>query len=156
MSDNPVTPEALERLERAAKAATPGPWAKRESKDGFTSVCYGDGVTHPAEFIWQKSAVTSEIRETDGAFIAEANPAAILALLASFRTLESENRSLKSCGMIELMMTNPNADSFVREKESHIAELESENRIAMRALINHSNERIVELWLAEARAQEGK
>lgn len=78
--------EMLSELEKVADLATPGPWAKRVSKDMFTSVCFGDGITHPAEFIWKKSCVVPEVRGDDGAYIALANPAFAKNLIAAVRS----------------------------------------------------------------------
>jgi hypothetical protein len=45
-------------------------------------------------------------------------------LLAALSELSSL-RSLKTCGMVELMLANPNVDSFVRQKEAELASLRS-------------------------------
>lgn len=42
------------------------------------------------------------------------------------RAAYAEFERLKTCGMIELMLANPNADSFVREKEAEIKRLKVE------------------------------
>lgn len=85
MSDRSLE-EMLSEWEKVASLATPGPWAKRVSKDMFTSVCFGDGTTHPAEFIWQKSCVVPEVRGDDGAYIALANPSFAKELIAAVRS----------------------------------------------------------------------
>jgi hypothetical protein len=48
--------------------------------------------------------------------------------------------SLKTCGMVELMLANPNVDSFVREKEAELASLRSKLSDIVAAI---DNERIV-------------
>lgn len=81
------------RLKELAEAATPGEWAKHEGRLG--GVVYGGPVQH-----WVRGSGQSQIAMTTGAewmrpgenesnaaFIAAANPAAVLALLAEIERL---------------------------------------------------------------------
>ncbi|MGR2663990.1 hypothetical protein ACUXVY_20585 [Chromobacterium haemolyticum] len=75
-----LTPEQLADLERLARAATPGPWIKRgvslvEAKTGELSRASIAEVFHAAE---------------DGDFIAAANPAMALWLVARIAELEQD------------------------------------------------------------------
>ena len=71
-----MTDEQIDALEALAKAATPGPW--KESLYPFF-IQAGD---------YKIANVTSKNAGDDSAFIAAANPAAILELIADLRKAE--------------------------------------------------------------------
>ncbi|WP_273831105.1 hypothetical protein [Serratia bockelmannii] len=76
----------LSELKSAAIAATPGPWSWK--LDGIFYYLSPDGVNTPLERIiddgsaWGEYAETIEHDSPDARFIAAANPAAVLELLA--------------------------------------------------------------------------
>ena len=89
-----------EELKRLAEAATPGPWEyQKDSKDfpvnGYVTVrdCIFSVCVLPYEGIRTDDRVTD-----NGLFIAAANPAAILSLLAYVDRLEAQrDRLLNAC-----------------------------------------------------------
>ena len=87
----------LDKLEALAKAATPGPWNDSGgSIDDFDAECtmriewIANGIPKDGE----KDAINANYR-SDAAFIAAANPASILDLIASARRDEEEIERLK-------------------------------------------------------------
>lgn len=74
----PLDLEALDKLEALARAATPGPWAS-----GWPGIPFEDAV----ERIYAEDVHTRE----DAAFIAAANPATVLALIAQARAAQPES-----------------------------------------------------------------
>ena len=74
--------EQIKELRKLAEDATPGPWAKRGYVPGIG--CGVDGVT----------AVAHHTNSADSAYIAAANPAAILALIAEIDSLRDEVNGL--------------------------------------------------------------
>lgn len=87
-----IDPAELDRLEALAKAATPGPWLHRFDPGNPTGVQHG--VKLSGEFgTWICDCLDNADRLTDGGvagyrnaqFIAAANPATILALIAQAR-----------------------------------------------------------------------
>jgi len=85
-----------EELKRLAQAATPGPWAyTKDSKDfpvnGYVTVrdCIYSVCVLPYEGIRTDDRVTD-----NGAYIAAANPAAILALIAEIDSLRDQVNGL--------------------------------------------------------------
>lgn len=87
MSTNPVvtvTDELLEELEQLASKATPGPWTAftEESFSGWWAV----GDLDEREI----GSGDGGYDEEDARFIAQANPATILALLNHIRTMQQE------------------------------------------------------------------
>ena len=81
-----MTDEQLADLEAAAKAATPGPW--KESLYPFF-IQAGD---------YQLATVTSKNAGDDSAYIAAANPAAILELIQDLRQARAEREWLAEKG----------------------------------------------------------
>lgn len=71
-----LTPEALDRLETLAKEATPGSWKVKVSPDGGIAIAT-DGFSF-----------SQEERDGDAEYIAAAQPATILALIAEVRRLQ--------------------------------------------------------------------
>lgn len=72
-----MTPANLSRLESLAREATPGEWtAAREANTYWTVMIRGD------------TPLVRYANECDAAYIAAANPAAVLALIARVRELE--------------------------------------------------------------------
>lgn len=78
--------DKFSELKAAAMAATPGPW--------FSSSVQFNGITTEATFITQgnKPHLASTSEKRDAIFIAAANPAAVLALLAE---LEAKDDALR-------------------------------------------------------------
>lgn len=78
----------LNKLEQLARAATPGPWAHVP--------VYPNGFTGTAQSGWtvangyDRLAELDIVREADAAFIAAANPAAVLELLAEIDRLSGQ------------------------------------------------------------------
>lgn len=73
----------LDALERAARAATPGPWDFRTLENfGGNVVRYRDGDRFDIERVAKAGL------ETNATFIAAANPAAILSLISDYRALQ--------------------------------------------------------------------
>ena len=68
-----MTDTELDALEAAAKAATPGPW--RQSKHDKEFVCFNDTTLRGSDINGELNA----------AYIAAANPAAVLGLIAELR-----------------------------------------------------------------------
>jgi hypothetical protein len=68
----------LDKLERLARAATPGPWRQREQRDdGSTLASYEQGC-----FV-----ESPNMAGEDAAYIAAANPSVVLALIERLRRL---------------------------------------------------------------------
>jgi hypothetical protein len=74
----------LDELERLAKAATPGPWCDR----GFGSIQPESGGSLVAVTVTKGGCLPDYVENS--AFIAAANPAAILALIAEVRALRED------------------------------------------------------------------
>ena len=77
-----MTQEQINELRKLAEDATPGPWIKRGYVPGIG--CGVDGVT----------AVAHHTTSADADFIAAANPAAILAMIAEIDSLRDEVNGL--------------------------------------------------------------
>jgi hypothetical protein len=83
---------AVEALEKAAQAATPGPWdmpggpARRRVSDIFEA---GDYYITPP--LGQRGPVAIAEGPENAAFISAANPHSILQLIADWRILDSQN-----------------------------------------------------------------
>lgn len=90
--------ETLDKLERLAEKATPGPW--RQSKDYKLSVCDEEGGLADT-FIFHTWR-SPEIRLANAEFIAETNPATILRLIKAMREMRGALQSVAVIG-------NPNA-----------------------------------------------
>jgi hypothetical protein len=93
-----MTDADLDKLEALAKAATPGPWNDSGgSIDDFDAECtmriewIANGIPKDGE----KDAINANYR-FDAAFIAAANPASILALIASARRDAEEIERLRA------------------------------------------------------------
>jgi len=80
MTETVITHEKLDELERKAKAATPGPW--EAFNDEALAQVEGEEVTvaHCLGPLFNDDFISC-----DAAYIAAANPAAILALIAQHR-----------------------------------------------------------------------
>lgn len=96
---SPELPD-LDRLEALARAATPGPWVHRHDPGNPAGVQHG--VKLPGEFgAWIGDCLDNADRDTNGAaagernaaFIAAANPAAVLALIALARRAKPEGEA---------------------------------------------------------------
>ena len=73
-----MTDAELSSLESLARAATPGPWDTKEGPD-FSEI-----------FAHDKNIALIGSQHADAAFIAAANPAAILGLIADLRQTQKE------------------------------------------------------------------
>jgi hypothetical protein len=110
-----VTPEELDRLEAVAKAATPGPWWVEQCSldypqpEGSIGYClkyrWDDVPTWLAE-----SSVHANSKATFD-FIASANPATVLALIALCRTQSARIAEMEGVvAMFTLPEPNPEED----------------------------------------------
>lgn len=98
-----MTDADLDKLEALAKAATPGPWEQshREGDDEMyrTQVYTADGETIASLAWYPKDMGGGRIgtyREANAAFMAAANPATILDLIASARRDAEEIERLRA------------------------------------------------------------
>ncbi|MDN4038683.1 hypothetical protein [Massilia sp. YIM B02443] len=82
MSQPTASPELpdLDHLEALARAATPGPWAYQEDSDAYTHIVRP--VASPGWIIASATQTSKPEGEANGRWIAAANPAAVLALIA--------------------------------------------------------------------------
>lgn len=80
----------LDRLEALARAATPGPWKKDSS---YTIGPVSDEDDQSYGFVIPLADVYGDNRTPDAAFIAAANPAAVLALIALARRAQPEGEA---------------------------------------------------------------
>lgn len=121
--------DKFSELKAAAMAATQGPW--------FRSSVQFNGITTEETFITQGNkphlANTSEKR--DAIFIAAANPAVVLALLAELEAKDEQNkllmREIEHGKKLRVNMQN-NADSL----SERIAELEEQSKHLKKELHN--------------------
>ena len=85
-----MTPADLSRLESLARKATPGPWFRPIAND--TAVRSDDvdiaQTVGAYELEWERM-------EADAAYIAAANPAAVLALIERVRELEGKLEAIR-------------------------------------------------------------
>lgn len=90
MSDEPKL--NLDEIEARAKAATPGPWSWSQYPSGSTSVTIGRGPGDDGVFLYltRRSDGSEPQKADDAAFIAAANPATVLALVARVRRLQEQ------------------------------------------------------------------
>lgn len=103
----------LDELEAKARAATPGPWRitdRRASPDGPGLDCNLSGPGISANIVRCAGSVNSE---ANAAFIAAANPAAVLELVARVRAYEAALASVAQAGddIVEM------AESFVAARD---------------------------------------
>ena len=86
-----MTDTELDALEAAAKAATPGPW-----KDSFDDVlAYKDNLLCEYRTLRIKSIDIDIDGENNAAYIAAANPTAILELIAELRETKRKMKLYK-------------------------------------------------------------
>jgi hypothetical protein len=91
----------LDRLERLAKAATPGPWTHKSDINGLSNFVYkGSGMRR------QVARTLKLSDDSDAAFIAALNPAVALALIAEVRGSRTD-----------LAEEKESSDYLLREKE---------------------------------------
>lgn len=105
----PWTESELAELEAKARAATPGPWFTLgmpwcHSKHADLTIVAGNPDPHQGTVIadldldmeWTEGEDDPRIQEgKDAAFIAQANPAAILSLIAALRASREANRVMR-------------------------------------------------------------
>lgn len=93
-----MTDSELDDIERKAKAATPGPWEAPDHPESVVDVWTAEplrAIDDRAAKEWDHpTAITPSIRGCDGAFIAAANPQAVLALVAEVRQLRALRAAL--------------------------------------------------------------
>lgn len=101
-----MTDADLDKLEALAKAATPGEWVTRYPSHTVVMAVTPDG-TYQGEVARTVSGSLNAQREANAAFIAAANPATILDLIASARRDAEEIERLRAFAgrMIELVGT---------------------------------------------------
>ncbi|WP_137171400.1 hypothetical protein [Massilia sp. HP4] len=87
---NPTELPDLNRLEALARAATPGPWKKDSS---YTIGPVSDEDDQSYGFVIPLADVYGDNRTPDAAFIAAANPAAVLALITLARHAQPEGEA---------------------------------------------------------------
>ena len=95
----------LDRLEKLAREATPGPWEwEPPSKDAWplgdeslvTSWNEADGYQKSVVSGWGHDASGTSASDEDRAYIAAANPSVVLDLIARVRTAEAERDAYKA------------------------------------------------------------
>lgn len=118
--------DKLSELKAAAMAATPGPWFVHEKpcEDGNYGIDTSDNEWTAEAVVWWGFARESIWREEDARFIAAANPAAVLALLAELEAKALEGRCIEQ--ERELFRVERTAhQQHAQELEKRIAELEA-------------------------------
>ena len=115
-----------EELEKAARAATPGPWAAKRWNDDDADT-YGWNITVNGYLLPLCEMETDKPEECDAnaAYIAAANPSAILELLAERDALKAENERLTNC----LKKANDQTEDF--ERRWYLADMELDRIRAM-------------------------
>ncbi|PWV98581.1 ead/Ea22-like family protein [Mangrovibacter plantisponsor] len=85
------------KLEKAAEKATPGPWYVHDKpcEDGNYGIDTSDKEFLAEAVVWWGFSRQSIWREEDAKYIAVANPAAVLSLLAERKADKAENASLR-------------------------------------------------------------
>ncbi len=85
------------KLEKAAEKATPGPWYVHDKpcEDGNYGIDTSDKEFLAEAVVWWGFSRQSIWREEDAKYIAVANPAAVLSLLAERKAAKAENASLR-------------------------------------------------------------
>lgn len=90
-----MTSDQIKELRRLAEVATPGPWVHRNNDGSIGSV---DAVSGPMVAQTQAMRTPGEQcnkeRNANAAFIAAANPTAILSLIARIEALEQDAKHL--------------------------------------------------------------
>lgn len=80
----PLDASALSALEQAARAATPGPWERKEHVEP-------NGYRYPelSDIVTGRRSSSGGFFHADAAFIAAAHPGTVLALIAEVRALRA-------------------------------------------------------------------
>ncbi len=92
--------DKFSELKAAAMAATPGPWFVHEKpcEDGNYGIDTSDNEWTAEAVVWWGFARQSIWKEEDARFIAAANPAAVLELLAELEATRKQSQELaKQC-----------------------------------------------------------
>lgn len=90
---SPELPD-LDHLEALARAATPGPWAYQEDSDAYTHIVRP--VASPGWIIASATQTSKPEGEANGRWIAAANPAAVLALIALARRAQPASEATQT------------------------------------------------------------
>lgn len=111
--------DKFSELKAAAMAATPGPWFVHEKhcEDGSYGIDTSDNEWTAEAVVWWGFARESIWREEDARFIAAANPAVVLALLAELEASKKSNAFLKE-QLAKLANFNPDWDMLEACRES--------------------------------------
>lgn len=72
----------MQELKRLAEGATPGPWSTRSAWRVIDSV-FGEGIAH-------SNNLDDDVAAANARFIAAANPAVVLSLIARIEELEGK------------------------------------------------------------------
>jgi hypothetical protein len=133
-----------EDIRKLLEAATPGPW--RDGQEGNKVLVYGpNGMTEHsglianvfkrrsnARLIAAAPDLAAEVlrlheqaafRDEADTLMAHTRNAELDALRSELAAKDLELAEWRTWGVIEVMIRNPNVDSFVREKEAEIAAL---------------------------------
>lgn len=91
-----ITPELLADLKDKAKKATQGEWKASQTKRIYGGTDWKSTPVVETEDDYLLYMELLENSANDAEYIAAANPAVMLALIARIEELENENRALKS------------------------------------------------------------
>ncbi|EPE3195486.1 ead/Ea22-like family protein [Cronobacter malonaticus] len=140
------TNELTSKLKAAAEKATPGPWRR-------TSTIF-NGITYGPFSLTNEKVLANVAEKANAEFIAAANPAAVLELIATLEAARADCREnaariaeLESQRKLAFSACNRWADKC-REAEKRVAELERQaiQPLPIGELINRLEEQTGEPW----------
>jgi hypothetical protein len=114
-----VTDDALDDLERKAKAATPGPWTREKppsNEDGWATGVVVAGT--PGRQTVYANPPGGSFPSADCDFISAANPAVVLALVAELRRLRELEQAVESTTAEFGGWRHAEADLIVHQEEA--------------------------------------
>lgn len=129
-----------QELRRLAEAATPGPWKECGHARGGCScgMVWSRAADLPVAEAWrgdQEAPEPAEGAKANAAFIAAANPAAILSLLDELERAESDAERLRmqlaACGVVAMCNT---AESAAKARDMHPDYMSASCQDVMRAV----------------------